>query len=91
MLRGELEEATQSGWDLGRVQRSVLKAGARVNTCARRLIVDVARAAIVVWMCLIKRIETWLPSKLWEPLEGPQPRSYIPPPSHAHRTLVLRL
>lgn len=91
MIRGELEEATQSGWDLGRVQRSVLKAGARVNTSARRLIVDVAAAAIVVWRYLIKRIETWLPSKLWEPLEGPQPRSYIPPPSHAHRTLVLRL
>lgn len=91
MIRGELEEATQSGWDPGRVQRSVLKAGARVNTSARRHIVDVAAAAIVVWRYLIRRIETWAPSKLWAPVRGPQPRDYTPPPSHAHRTLVLRL
>lgn len=91
MIRGELESSTQSGWDLARVQRSVFKAGARINTSARRLLVDVASAAIVVWRHLIWRIESWVPSKLWEPCKGPQPRSYVPPPSHAHRELVLRL
>lgn len=90
MLRGELEDSTGNGWDLGRVQRSVLKAGARVNTSARRLIVDVAAAAVVLWRHLVRRIERWIPSKLWDPPVSPRPRPYIPPPRHAHLTLVLR-
>jgi hypothetical protein len=91
ILRGELEDSTQSGWDLARVQRSVLKAGARVSTSARRLTVDVAAAAVVVWRHVSRRIERWIPSKLWAPPAPPRPRVYVPPPSHAHRSLVLRL
>ena len=91
MIRGELEEATGSGWDLARVQSSLLKAGARVNTSGRRLIVDVARAAMVVWHCLIGKLATWLPSTKWEAPKGPRPQRYTPPPSHAHVELVLRL
>jgi len=45
MLRGELEDASGCGWDLKRVQQTVLKAGARVVEHARRLIMHVARAA----------------------------------------------
>jgi len=44
MLRGELEDASGCGWDLKRVQQTVLKAGARVVEHSRRLIVDVALA-----------------------------------------------
>lgn len=90
MLRGEMEDSTGNGWDLGRVQRSVLKAGARVNTSARRLIVDVAAAAVVLWRHVIRRIERWIPSKHWDPPAPPRPRSYVPPPRHAHLSLVLR-
>ncbi len=90
MLRGELEASTRNGWDLGRVQRTVLKAGARVNTSARRLIVDVAAAAVVLWRHVIRRIERWIPSKHWDPPAPPRPRSYVPPPRHAHLSLVLR-
>jgi hypothetical protein len=91
MLRGELEEATENGWDLARVQRSVLKAGARVNTSARRIFIDVARAAVIAWQLLIRGIEQWKPSALWELPKGPRPRTWMPPPKHAHLHLVLRL
>jgi hypothetical protein len=90
MLRGELEDATGNGWDLARVQRTVLKAGARVNTSARRLMVDVAAAAVVLWRHALRGIERWIPSKVWEPPAPPRPRPYIPPPRHAHLSLVLR-
>ena len=62
IIRGEMEDATGSGWDLRRVQQTVLKAGARVVEHGRRLIVDVARAAGVLWERLLERIERW-----WRP------------------------
>lgn len=65
MLRGELEDASGCGWDLRRVQRTVLKAGARVVEHGRRVIVDVARAAGVLWERLLTRMQRW-----WRP--GPQ-------------------
>jgi hypothetical protein len=95
MLRGELEEASGCGWDLQRVQRTVLKAGARVVEHGRRVIVDVARAAGVLWARLLARIERW-----WRPPDVgarrdwgrqlPRPRTWVPPPPHAHLCLVLR-
>jgi hypothetical protein len=91
MIRGELEESTDSGWDLARVQSSLLKAGARVNTSGRRLIVDVARASMVVWHCLIQKLATWLPCPKEKAPKGPRPQQYTPPPAHAHLELVLRL
>lgn len=90
MLRGELEASTRNGWDLGRVQRTVLKAGARINTSARRLIVDVAAAAVVLWRHVLSGIERWTESKIWEPPTPPRPHPYTPPPRHAHLSLVLR-
>ena len=57
-----MEDATDSGWDLRRVQQTELKAGARVVEHGRRLIVDVARAAGVLWERLLARIERW-----WRP------------------------
>jgi hypothetical protein len=100
MLRGELEDASGCGWDLKRVQQIVLKAGARVVEHGRRVIVDVARAAGVLWDRLLARIERW-----WQPRaqptgprgavcvwgrSRPRPRRWMPPPRHAHLCLVLR-
>jgi len=45
MIRGELEDASGNGWDLRRVQQTVLKAGARMTEHSRRIFVDVAKAA----------------------------------------------
>jgi hypothetical protein len=91
ILRGELEEATPSGWDLGRLQRSVLKAGARVVTSARRLFVDVAKCVLPLWVLLTAQLERWsLPTK-WPQPSGPHKRDWTPPPPHAHRCAVLRI
>jgi len=100
MLRGELEDASGCGWDLKRVQQTVLKAGARLVQHARRVIVDVAQAAGVLWDRLLARLKCW-----WRPSRSvagprgaptnwgrasPRPRRWLPPPRHAHLCLVLR-
>jgi hypothetical protein len=100
MLRGELEDASGCGWDLKRVQQTVLKAGARLVQHARRVIVDVAQAAGVLWDQLLDRVRRW-----WRPSlsatgprgaprswgrSPPRPRRWVPPPRHAHLCLVLR-
>jgi hypothetical protein len=100
MLRGELEDASGCGWDLKRVQQTVLKAGARLVQHARRVLVDVARAAGVLWDRLLARLQRW-----WRPSfsaagprgaprtwgrSPPRPRRWVPPPRHAHLNLVLR-
>jgi hypothetical protein len=100
MLRGELEDASGYGWDLKRVQQTVLKAGARVVEHSRRVFVDVAQAAGVLWERLLDRIARWwqprgLPSgscraaRLWG-RTPPRPRRWMPPPRHAHLCLILR-
>lgn len=89
MLRGELEDASGCGWDLKRVQQTVLKAGARVVEHGRRVFVDVARAAGVLWDRLLDRIQRWWRADAWG-RRGPRPRRWVPPPRHAHLSLVLR-
>jgi hypothetical protein len=90
ILRGELESRSPNGWDLGRLQKSVLKAGARITRGARQLFVDVALAVVPLWTRLLEQIERWrLPSR-WPTPKGPTKRRWIPPPRHAHRSLVLR-
>lgn len=89
MLRGELEDASGCGWDLKRVQQTVLKAGARVVEHGRRLIVDVARAAGVLWDRLLDRVRRWWRDESWC-RAAPRPRRWVPAPRHAHRSLVLR-
>ena len=88
MLRGEMEDASGSGWDLSRLQKTVLKAGARVVEHGRRLIVDVAQAAGVLWGHLLERMARWWRDPTWG--RPPRPRPWVPPPAHAHRSLVLR-
>jgi len=104
MIRGELEDSSPpgaGGWDLRRVQQTVLKAGARVAEHGRRVFVDVAKAAGVLWGRLLARLRRW-----WRPgaadgqaawghdaqgrRRGPRPRPWVPPPAHAHLCLVLR-
>ena len=89
ILRGELENTSGCGWDLKRVQQTVLKAGARVVQHARRLIVDVARAAGVLWDRLLDGVRRWWRNARWG-RAGPRPRRWVPPPRHAHLSLVLR-
>ena len=95
MIRGELEDASGSGWDLRRVQQTVLKAGARVAEHGRRIFVDVAKAAGVLWGRLLERVNRWWVDEAWGRdssgrRRGPRPRAWVPPPSHAHLSLVLR-
>jgi hypothetical protein len=89
MIRGELEDASGSGWDLKRVQQTVLKAGARVTEHGRRIFVDVARAAGVLWGRVLDRMERWWRDATWGG-HAPRPRRWVPPPRHAHLCLVLR-
>jgi len=90
MLRGEMEKATpDSGWDLGRLTGTVLKAGGRVLEHGRRLIVDLAAGAAPLWALLLGRIRRWRLPARWE-APPPQARPWVEPPVHAHRSLVLR-
>jgi len=95
MIRGELEGASGSGWDLKRVRQTVLKAGARVTEHSQRIFVDVAKAAGVLWGRLLDRVRRWWRDETWGRdsagrRRGCRPRRWMPPPSHAHLCLVLR-
>ncbi len=96
IVRGQIEQATPCdaanagrGWDLARLQNTVLKAGARVVRHSRRLVVDLASAVKPLWLMLIQRIRRWvLPRRFAKP-HGPRYRPWIPPPVHAHLSCVL--
>ena len=90
MIRGEVEAATKNGWDLGRLQSSVLKAGGRVIKAGRRLLVEVAQAVIPLWNLLIKRLRRWSLPQRWMAPRGPSKRDWMPPPPHAFLHAVLR-
>lgn len=95
VIRGELEDSSGSGWDLRRVQQTVLKTGARVAQHSQRIFVDVAKAAGVLWGRLLERIARWWRDEAWGRdstgrRRGPRPRPWVPSPSHAHLSLVLR-
>jgi hypothetical protein len=90
LLRGELEDGTGGCWDLGRFQRSVLKAGARVVKGSRRLLVDLAEAVVPLWESVLNRLRRWeLPVRLRH--RGPACRIWIPQPPHAFVREVLRV
>ena len=90
MLRGEVEEETKNGWDLGRLQTSVLKAGGRVIKAGRRLFVEIAQAVTPLWNLLLKRVRRWSLPPPWVGPRGPIKRNWMPPPAHAFRHAVLR-
>jgi hypothetical protein len=89
IVRGELEAESGNGWDLKRVQQTVLQVGAQVVTHSGRLLVDVAAAAGVLWGRLLARVKRWWRAPTWG-RRGPRPRRWVPPPAHAHLCLVLR-
>jgi len=90
IIRGEIEDTTGTGWDLGRVQRTVLKVGARVTKGGRRLFVDVALAATTFWHRIIDSIRRWVFPSKWPSPRKPQKRRWTAPPRHAHLQLVFR-
>jgi hypothetical protein len=87
ILRSEMEAATGSGWDLGRVVGSVLKAGGKVVKSGRRLLLDVAAAVAPLWRGLLERIRHWRKPQA----RMPKPRPWVAAPAHAHLGVVLRM
>jgi hypothetical protein len=95
VIRGELEDGSGCGWDLKRVQRTVLKTGAKVAKHSGRLLVDLSRAAGVLWGRVLGRVARWWRDDAWGRdaagrHRGPRPHRWVPPPPHAHLCLVLR-
>lgn len=85
MLRGDLESESENGWDVARVQRTLLRTAVRITKAGRRLIVDIALSSVSLWNRLIRRIENWIPAPRVRAR-----RAWMPPPPHAFRTLVLK-
>jgi len=89
LLRTELEADQGGCWDLKRFQQSVLKAGGRLTTHSRRLVLWLARAVAPFWQSLAECLARWRLPARWKP-RGPARRAWMPPPRHAHLRLVLR-
>ena len=90
ILRSEMEMASPHGWDLGRLQQSVLKAAGRLARGARRLRLHLAQATAPLWRRLIDRLSRWRSTRQRPGAPGPRPRPWVAPPPHAHLTPVLR-
>ena len=89
-LRLELEAARQGSWDLVRFRDCVLKAGGRIVKHGNRLVVKLAKAVSTFWSTLSARVARWRLPTTFPTRKGPQPRSWMPPPAHAHSELVFR-
>jgi Transposase DDE domain group 1 len=90
MLRCELEDSAGACWDLGRFQKSVLKAGGRIVKRAGRVIVDLAAAVVPFWERLVARLGRWRLPKRFPAPRRPAYQPFIPPPRHAFLTRVIR-
>ncbi len=90
MLRCELEDGGGACWDLGRFQKSVLKAGGRITKQAHRVIVDLAAAVVPLWQRLVTRLQSWRLPRRYPPPRRPVYRPFLPPPRHAFLTRVIR-
>jgi len=90
MLRNELEDALGGCWDLRRFQQSVLRAGGRVVKHSRRLWLRVEESVERFWSLLAQRIRQLRLSSRWHSPHGARQRSWVPPPDHAHLSMVLR-
>ncbi len=89
-LRSELEAAHHGSWDLVRFRDCVLKAGGRVVKHGSRLVVKLAKAVANFWSTLSARIARWRLPASYPTRIGPQPRSWMPPPAHAHLEMTYR-
>ncbi len=90
MLRNEFEDALGGCWDLHRFQQSVLRAGGRVVKHARRLWLHIEESVGSFWEVMTRRIAQLRLAARWPQPKGARSRAYVPPPSHAHLSLVLR-
>ncbi len=90
MLRNEFEDALGGCWDLHRFQQSVLRAGGRVIKHSRRLWLHIEQSLRSFWDVMTKRIRQLSLPPRWSKPKGARHRDYVPPPSHAHLSLVLR-
>lgn len=89
-LRLEYEAAAGSCLDLGRFQRDVLKAGARVVKRSGRLVVYLAQVVAPFWRRLAACLGRWrLPKRFGRP-RGARARAWLPPPRHAFAQEVRR-
>lgn len=88
ILRREIERATGNGWDLGRVQATVLRSAARLARGGNYLRFLLMLPFVKIWTMLANRIKSWRP--LFEqPVE--RGRTILPPPAHAFHAYHPRL
>ncbi len=90
ILRNEFEDALGGCWDLHRFQQSVLRAGGRVVKHARRVWLHVEESVGSFWRVMTERIGQLHLASRWSSPHGARRRDWVPPPSHAHLSLVLR-
>ncbi len=90
MLRNEFEDALGGCWDLHRFQQSVLRAGGRVVKHARRVWLHVEESVGSFWRVMTERIGQLHLASRWSSPHGARRRDWVPPPSHAHLSLVPR-
>lgn len=90
ILRGELESEPMAGWDVARLQRTVLKTAVRVTKAGRRLVIDIALSAVGLWSRLLTRMTKWRSPSPPPRSEVHKKRKWVPPPRHAFLTPVLR-
>ncbi len=90
MLRNEFEAALGGSWDLHRFQQSVLRAGGRVVKHARRVWLHIEESVRSFWKVMTKQIGQLRLASRWSAPHGARCRNWVPPPSHAHQSLVLR-
>jgi hypothetical protein len=90
MLRGELEARVGGGWDLGRFQRTVLRAAGRVVKGSRRLWLDLEAAFAPLWENVFECLGRWRLPNRWSAPRGARQCAWMPPPAHAFLELHLR-
>lgn len=90
MLRNELEAALGGSWDLRRFQQSVLRAGGCVVKHARRVWLHIEQSAGSFWKVMTRQIGQLRLASRWSSPHGAHHRDWVPPPPHAHLSLVLR-
>jgi len=90
MLRNEFEDARGGCWDLRRFQKSVLRSGGRVVKHARRVWIHVEENVGSFWRTMTERIGQLRLAPRWNSPHGARSRDWVPPPPHAHLSLVLR-
>jgi hypothetical protein len=90
ILRNEFEAAVGGSWDLHRFQQSVLRAGGRVVKHARRVCLHIEQSVGSFWKVMTKQIGQLRLASRWTTPLGARRRVWVPPPPHAHLSLVLR-